>query len=366
MHFKALESRGRSFRDNLQIQAQYGTEVGKEGERWGAMSGLLDRLAKAMRAAQDFQALNKTPQSTELKGVKNLIKFHEGQHSAVKLSRQKELNDYVIYLRKWLSRQGVWFSGDAGFNRKRSTRTVYYDTDLRKQDLTRVRIQGGLLFAHDGKPFDTRKMVTCFSGPGFGIYVMSGEGNLHVGSHSVGHYHHSSLLAGKNVAGAGEIVVREGKILCLSNKSGHYQPSRSDLLNVLAVLQAEHVPLAFKIRLITPFNKGFQEFGTVLAFMQNELLDDESLDKAQHALKIVYEDDYDTSGYMPEGRSLASAGPYGASSLGYARTPTAPPAVPAGPYSVQSVGYALTPSGLPAGPAGSGLPLPIYEAVYYQ
>lgn len=65
---------------------------------------------------------------------------------------------------------------------------------------------------------------------------MSGENNIHVSSHSVGGRHHSSLLAGENVACAGEMEVRRGKLVTLSNKSGHYQPEPVYLTQVIRVL----------------------------------------------------------------------------------------------------------------------------------
>jgi len=109
---------------------------------------------------------------------------------------------------------------------------VGYDHDLAAQGLTRVRIQAGRLFLDDAhtNPLDTAGMVTHFSGPGRAIYVMSKEGNLHVTSHKIGIRHHTSPLAGQNVAAAGEMAVNAGNLTWLSNKSGHYAPRVEHLL----------------------------------------------------------------------------------------------------------------------------------------
>ena len=49
-------------------------------------------------------------------------------------------------------------------------------------------------------------------------------------------YHHSSMVAGGAVAAAGQLGVRDGRILFISNESGHYMPPPSCLCAVLAVL----------------------------------------------------------------------------------------------------------------------------------
>jgi len=42
-------------------------------------------------------------------------------------------------------------------------------------------------------------------------------------------YHHSTLSAGQEVWMAGEMIVRDGRLLFLSNKSGHYEPPKESL-----------------------------------------------------------------------------------------------------------------------------------------
>jgi hypothetical protein len=44
--------------------------------------------------------------------------------------------------------------------------------------------------------------------------------------HFVGRFHHSSLLAGAAVAAAGEIEVRNGQLIAISDRSRHYLPGR--------------------------------------------------------------------------------------------------------------------------------------------
>jgi hypothetical protein len=95
------------------------------------------------------------------------------------------------------------------------------------------------------------------------MYVMSSTGNIHVSRHIVGHQHHSSLLIGFMVAGAGEMKCHQGKLVELSNKSGHYCPSVSHLLQTLHQLQRNQIPLDFKLQVFP----GGHFYSTVDAFM---------------------------------------------------------------------------------------------------
>jgi RHS repeat-associated protein len=106
----------------------------------------------------------------------------------------------------------------------------YLDENQRKA--YEVTVDNGLL-AYKGGPnkgqlVDTRNMSSLHSSNPSAIFVMSSEGSIYLGSHGQpGSFHHSSFLAGSNVASAGEMVVHDGKIVEVSNTSGHYKPAQS-------------------------------------------------------------------------------------------------------------------------------------------
>ncbi|WP_128330261.1 hypothetical protein [Apibacter sp. HY039] len=55
---------------------------------------------------------------------------------------------------------------------------------------------------------------------------MSKKGNIYISKYNeVGKFHHSSLVAGEEVAAAGEIIIENGIIKMITNKSGHYLPN---------------------------------------------------------------------------------------------------------------------------------------------
>lgn len=294
--FMALDARYADvFTALVQIDPHYVGEVGTSGDRSLALQALENRLRQAFAAARGHQLAGRSPQVAEVTGgagrVRQLAAWHSGQMDAARDKVQGDLNQAVIRLRTWLSRQGAWFGPDGSVLWPQTMRyRVIYDHDMARQAATKVTISGGLLIDAKRRPIDTAGYVTHFSGPGKAIYVMSATGNLHLNSHSVGHYHHSSLLAGIPVACAGEIEIKNGRIVWLSHKSGHYKPAREQLLQVLAMLQRRGVDLSFAL---SAFNNGtWQRFPSVEAYMLSERLDDASIIPVHQALSLVVPSSY--------------------------------------------------------------------------
>jgi hypothetical protein len=271
------------FKILTQIGQHYQNEEGTEGVRRGALKALENRLQMqyvtadaARKFARDKQVASDLP-ALGAGRVKALAAFHEKQQT--KEVEADRMNAEVIRIRQWLHRQNASVTPDGRINWPKSIRTVVYDHQLAQQNLSRITIRGGLLHTADGKPLDTRNMVTHFSGPGYAIYVMSYEGNLHVSSHSVGHRHHSSLLAGGMVAGAGELRVGSGRIDWLSNKSGHYRPDVFHLLQTLHSLWMRGVPLIFQIAYFSA--AGARTYANMIEFINDQGFDDSTVESLQ-------------------------------------------------------------------------------------
>lgn len=90
------------------------------------------------------------------------------------------------------------------------------------------------------------------------IYVLNEEGRLLVNPAPIqGKFHHSSFMAGQPVRGAGEIQMdRTGKVLSISNSSGHYAPSEEVLNRTISELKAMGIPLREKQRIRPPDKPG--------------------------------------------------------------------------------------------------------------
>lgn len=69
------------------------------------------------------------------------------------------------------------------------------------------------------------------------IFVMDENGRFFASEYSkYGVFHHSSLVEGGPVSGAGKILVKEGKLILLIDESGHYHPTRELTQQVLSEL----------------------------------------------------------------------------------------------------------------------------------
>lgn len=109
----------------------------------------------------------------------------------------------------------------------------------------KLKLHGGnpLTQGDATEPYSTSGSYSKFMGQGWSIFVMDSAGNLYAGAHKVGLFHHSSLLAGGDVAGAGEINVQDGQVKQVSNKSGHYKPLHDHAFQVLDELASRSVDL---------------------------------------------------------------------------------------------------------------------------
>lgn len=228
----------------------------------------------AHRAAQKGGPAVATHLPAGRKRIEALARFHEQQ--ARNTIQGDVLAGNIIDIRRWLLRNGAWADRNGKIRWWRNTvPTAFHDIDIPKQELTRLTLRDGLLRGADGKPFSTKEMTTHFSGKGHAIYVMSEEGHLHASTHLKGYRHHSSLLAGRQVACAGEMRVHEGRLEWISNKSGHYRPEPIHMIAVLHRLNKLGVPLTFLISILNPDGSD-TEYPNIHAFMDDLRLDDES------------------------------------------------------------------------------------------
>jgi len=119
---------------------------------------------------------------------------------------------------------------------------TYLDAAGREQ--YRLIPRDGKLVDVNGQPFDTAASASQHSGPGKAIFVMDEQGNVYASKvHSVGEFHHSSFMAGKPVAGAGELEVRNGEVIGITDRSGHYWPTRDMTRQTVERLREQGIPI---------------------------------------------------------------------------------------------------------------------------
>lgn len=114
---------------------------------------------------------------------------------------------------------------------------IPYLTAIEAQQYSLRVDQHGRLVDPSSKPFaDDRAME--------GMYVVDRLGTVLLylpGTDDLRQLRHSSLVAGETVMAAGQIVVHNGRVLELSNESGHYTPSPSSLQGVMRRLAQQGV-----------------------------------------------------------------------------------------------------------------------------
>jgi hypothetical protein len=260
MHFFYLSELGR----------HYDGEEGFEGVRRGTFDAMAKGIRDAIMNVRALEAQLKPPgEGANLATKKRFFELFQNPVEKAKVEAEiREQKARVERGRKKLTMQGAVIDANGFIDWGVSTRTVVYDHEAAARGLTKLHYVGGLLCmdAAGAHKLDTSNMVTHHSGPGFAIYVMSNTGSIHVSSHSVGHRHHSSLLAGEKTAGAGEIKVEKGKLTCISNKSGHYCPTVVHLMQTLYLLQKRRVNLA-STRVCHMTSSGTTQYNSVQEFL---------------------------------------------------------------------------------------------------
>ncbi|MBD2561277.1 hypothetical protein H6G95_11735, partial [Nostoc linckia FACHB-391] len=138
----------------------------------------------------------------------------------------------------------------------------------------KLKIQDGKLYGHDseskeqdkedqnkflwkGKPYKTKEMKTLWgSSSGKAIFVMTVNGKIYAADQAAEYqqgldprqkqqwiFHHSSFVAGAEVAAAGEIEIKDGVLQGITDASGHYHPDAAMTRQVLQMLQDGGVSL---------------------------------------------------------------------------------------------------------------------------
>lgn len=79
--------------------------------------------------------------------------------------------------------------------------------------------------------------ITNFEPKGWACFVFSTTGVIYIGKHMGGKFHHSSFLCGAPIRAAGMLKVKNGDIVEIHEKNGHYQADTNDLCFFLEYLR---------------------------------------------------------------------------------------------------------------------------------
>jgi len=108
-------------------------------------------------------------------------------------------------------------------------------------------IRNGRLYNYsDGQPHEGSSSVNFLGCP----FAMDTDERLYTWTGNLKDWNHSSFLSGHPVIAAGIIWVSQGKLLQISNESGHYKPSPWDLAACVQVLVRSGLNPDFSVRLV--------------------------------------------------------------------------------------------------------------------
>jgi len=148
----------------------------------------------------------------------------------------------------------VWIQSDQALDFlqfKEGTRDIsdfqvrYLSNEERAQHRVEFRKEGkDTILYYQGTPLNTELFET-EAGTGRAIFVIGPDHELYAGNHEYFKFHHTSFFGGRPVIGAGEVITDpNGKLIAITDKSGHYKPNKKQLWDSLAFLKDEkHVNL---------------------------------------------------------------------------------------------------------------------------
>ncbi|AKV04310.1 hypothetical protein AKJ09_10973 [Labilithrix luteola] len=135
----------------------------------------------------------------------------------------------------------IWEGRQVGYCRTAAERARF------KLEIRDVNVGGKLekrLVDADGQPFDTRS-ANSHGGRHAAIFVMNARGEIFASKvQEPGIFHHSTLAGGLPVAAAGELTVIDGRLVSISNASGHYMPDASYTDQALTTLKAQGLEIS--------------------------------------------------------------------------------------------------------------------------
>ncbi|KTD52603.1 hypothetical protein [Legionella quateirensis] len=123
-------------------------------------------------------------------------------------------------------------------------KTEFFNAEER--DMLRVLTRNGIFYSRDREVFDTQKSIS-HDKKGFAAYTLNVNGELSVFQH-IDHdktgIAHSSMNAGVPVVSAGEIEIKNGKLISITEHSGHYRPSLYNMYKTLDYFRKQGVDIS--------------------------------------------------------------------------------------------------------------------------
>lgn len=187
------------------------------------------------------------------------LQHHAQQGSlgvAVQMTGDDEVDYYAMKkLLKTLTPETLRLAGLKALEYSSDVQIAQYAVDI---------LDDRIVWSNSGLPVHTLDHESA-EVPGFAHYAMSLNGELFIRKVDVGEmgrFAHSSFLSGSDVLCAGTICVDTGRIIEITNESGHYRPNAANLANACgAILEEGYEPRMDGYALLTDFVGELQPMG---------------------------------------------------------------------------------------------------------
>ena len=198
------------------------------------LTGPKYRLVKKMHSSYEGEKTNLAEYFYKMKQedlLRKQKKLQKGEISAEEYKKAEDLFNEWVKVNKINPEEVAHYK-------------VQYLRSEQEREQYELTVDNGTI--KQGKPpqvYDTGSLQSFFEGSGWAIFVMSEDGRIYSAPQLIGRFQHSSFFAGGALASAGEIRVENGRLIGISNKSGHYRPNWLFLVQVLQELRSRGVKL---------------------------------------------------------------------------------------------------------------------------
>lgn len=201
---------------------------------------LTSGMIKFRKAAERAKKIGKGIIKAEKKGYKPLM-IHEDYHSETirNIRNDPRFNEWKN------SDSKLSFEEFIKDKENVEEKKVAYLTKENRLEY-KVGFSEGCLQTAGGVPLQTKHEIRGEDeDPNVFAFVIGPDESVYAGPHVDSEFHHSSFLSGGAVISAGEIETNaKGKVIKISNRSGHYKPGIEPLLSSLSVLEKNGVDLS--------------------------------------------------------------------------------------------------------------------------
>lgn len=129
-----------------------------------------------------------------------------------------------------------WLNQKNSVSDQKQTSQVEYNSEAEGIKKYKVTFKNGIIYDNQNQIFDTSTLKGKATYTQFAAFVFTKKGELLIAEHKHEKFQHSSFIGGDNVMCAGMIKVIKGKIVDISNVSGHYRPHALALANALKTI----------------------------------------------------------------------------------------------------------------------------------